>query len=164
MNMLTIAQLQSLLDTYGADAARWPPEQRVAALELLAGSSQARALHAEARRLDEALGTASARADRQLWPSAGAQQAALARLRAGVAGRISQAPPPQTHPGVLERLASFLQMGGGAGKAGWLAITAAGCVAIFAGFLIGAWYGAPAAGPDDTLLYALQPMPLQLGQ
>jgi hypothetical protein len=156
--MLTLTQFESLLGSYGADLARWPQEHRAAAQALLADSSPAQSLHAEACRIDEVLSAASARADRQLWPADQAPGAALERLRAGVARRIAT-PAPAKMPTLPERLAALIQAGGARSL---LALSTAGCVAIIAGLLIGAWLAAPAAGGDDSLLTALQPMPLHL--
>jgi hypothetical protein len=48
-------RLKRLLEAYGAESERWPPGDRQAALALLAASPAARALVAEARRLDRLL-------------------------------------------------------------------------------------------------------------
>lgn len=52
--------LRRLLDSYGADPARWPAERRQAALQYLEGSAEARALRDEAASLDAALDQAAA--------------------------------------------------------------------------------------------------------
>lgn len=49
------ARLACLLDTYGADARRWPEGARAWAEALIEADAQARALHAAAARLDAAL-------------------------------------------------------------------------------------------------------------
>lgn len=48
-------QLQTLLDSHGADPARWPQPQRAAAEHLIAGDATARALLTQAQRLDALL-------------------------------------------------------------------------------------------------------------
>ncbi len=53
------ARLKRLLDTYGADAARWPEDERARAETLVEADPQARALRAEAARLDAALDRAT---------------------------------------------------------------------------------------------------------
>jgi hypothetical protein len=53
---MTIDELQTLLDSHGADPARWPAALRVAALGLIASDKEARAAHDAARELDAALG------------------------------------------------------------------------------------------------------------
>jgi hypothetical protein len=52
---MTVERLQQLLDAYGANPERWPADRRSQALELLAESAPARALRAEAARLDALL-------------------------------------------------------------------------------------------------------------
>lgn len=52
---MTRDELQTLLDSHGADPAQWPAALRVAALGLIAGDAQARADHEAARALDAAL-------------------------------------------------------------------------------------------------------------
>ncbi len=53
-----LARFAALLDAYGAEARRWPPDRRESALALLARSTEARRLHGEAGRLDEWLDVA----------------------------------------------------------------------------------------------------------
>ncbi len=52
------ARFEVLLDAYGADPQRWPQEERAAALALLERDPDARALRAQAARLDALLATA----------------------------------------------------------------------------------------------------------
>ena len=52
---MSLIRLTELLDAYGADPARWPLEDRVAASDLLARSSEAKALARRAAEIDEAL-------------------------------------------------------------------------------------------------------------
>lgn len=52
---MTRDELQSLLDSHGADPAQWPAALRVAGLSLIAGDSEARMAHEAAQRLDAAL-------------------------------------------------------------------------------------------------------------
>ncbi len=56
--MITLTRLAEILDAYGADPDCWPLEDRVAALELLAQSAEARALAHGAANLDALLDTA----------------------------------------------------------------------------------------------------------
>src|SRR5262245_13525280 len=53
--VMTLQQLQQLLDAYGANPERWPAEERATALALLAHSTAARAQRNEAARLDALL-------------------------------------------------------------------------------------------------------------
>ena len=55
-----LARLSRLLDSYGADPARWPDDRRQAALQYLGRSTEARALRDEAARLDATLDRAVA--------------------------------------------------------------------------------------------------------
>jgi hypothetical protein len=52
---LSLARLRELLDAYGADAARWPENERAAARELCASDAQAQALLTQAQALDALL-------------------------------------------------------------------------------------------------------------
>jgi hypothetical protein len=52
---MTLERLRVLLDAYGARAERWPDAERDTALALLERSADARALRADAGRLDELL-------------------------------------------------------------------------------------------------------------
>lgn len=55
---MNVERLQVLLDAYGAEPARWPDDERAAALALLTESAAARAAHADARQLDDWLDVA----------------------------------------------------------------------------------------------------------
>ena len=52
---MSLLRFNELLDAYGADPERWPLEDRVAATELLARSSEARALARNAAEVDDLL-------------------------------------------------------------------------------------------------------------
>ncbi|MGN6571765.1 MAG: hypothetical protein ACTHLO_10145 [Pseudolabrys sp.] len=52
---MTKDELQTLLDSHGADPAQWPAALRVAALGLIAADAQARAAHEAAGKMDAAL-------------------------------------------------------------------------------------------------------------
>lgn len=52
---MTLDELQTLLDSHGADPAQWPAALRVAALGLIAADDEARSAHEAARVLDAAL-------------------------------------------------------------------------------------------------------------
>lgn len=67
-------RLQQLMETYGADAARWPADERDAARALLAQLPDAAAMRMHARRIDEALDGFAPAAD------AGAEQRLLRAL------------------------------------------------------------------------------------
>ncbi len=48
-------QFRVLIETFGADIAKWPPDQRASAMELLASSTEAQDLLAKALDLDRVL-------------------------------------------------------------------------------------------------------------
>jgi hypothetical protein len=52
---MTRVELQTLLDSHGADPARWPAALRVAALNLIAEDAKARAAHEAAMQFDTVL-------------------------------------------------------------------------------------------------------------
>jgi len=56
---MTFEQFKYFLDAYGANLARWPIEQRIAAQAFIVSSSAAAAALAEARRLDAVLDLAA---------------------------------------------------------------------------------------------------------
>jgi hypothetical protein len=59
--LMTIVQFEDLTLTWGADVAKWPPDRRAAALELMSAEPAATdALLDSARRLDATLGLATA--------------------------------------------------------------------------------------------------------
>ncbi len=151
--MVTLRQFKALAESYGADLQRWPDALREEAEALLAVSPEARAALAAERMLDEVLDAARAHQDAVLLPP-GAEDAALARLRSGVASRV--APRPARRGGVL----LGWRIWAGSVTLGRAGIVAGGGVAVAAGLLIGMLYApAPAAG---NLLSALQPGPLSI--
>lgn len=103
---MRITDFARLLDTHGADPARWPPEALPAARALLERSPEARRLRKRARSLDEAL--------RDSLP--GPSPEALARMRAGVAQAVARSPLPAVaaEGGVMRWLRPWLPAGCGA--------------------------------------------------
>ena len=59
---MDVREFEDLIDRMGEDLSRWPDAQRVAALELLASSADARVLHDEARTLRQVLASPPVRA------------------------------------------------------------------------------------------------------
>jgi hypothetical protein len=55
MTMMTLQRFKDLVEAYGAEPARWPEDERIAALELLERSAEARAAMEEAQALDRLL-------------------------------------------------------------------------------------------------------------
>jgi hypothetical protein len=159
--MLTLRRFKALVDSYGADLQRWPPQVRGDAQALLGASLEARELLAEARRLDAAI-EANARDDAALWQRR--EEAALARLRSGVAARIASPARPSTawRAATIWRAEDVLAAIGRAlvlnpGRFG----IAAGCaIAVVAGLLIGGLYASTPAA--DSLLSMLDPAPIHL--
>lgn len=152
--MITLKRFRMFIDSHGGDLRRWPEAERDAAREFLDHSCEARALLAHAQSLDQAITAAAAHEDARLWP-AGEQDAALARLRLGVAARIAQ--KTSAH---RQTPADFMP--------GWLAVlplrglgmaTGGGFVAAV-GLVIGLTYAAAPASGTDTVLAMLQPAPL----
>ncbi|MBV8096167.1 MAG: hypothetical protein JOY71_16075 [Acetobacteraceae bacterium] len=149
--MLTLRRFMALADSFGADLQRWPAESQKEARALLESSADARAVLAQARRLDEAIGAAHRLEEAALWLP-GEPDAALARLRSGVAARIAPATPGRPRS-VRGQLGWAFSGGSGllAGPLGWA--TASG-FAIAAGLLIGSLSGTPPA--SDGLLTLFQ--------
>ncbi|UFN47840.1 hypothetical protein LPC08_17735 [Roseomonas sp. OT10] len=117
--------LARLLDTHGADPARWPPAEAAAARALLAASPEARAMQARAALVDAALNDSLPPAD----------PAALARMRHAVAAAVARAPlpVPATRPGLAWAggLGEAGIVQGGGGLLGWLRpVLPAGCGAL----------------------------------
>jgi hypothetical protein len=59
---MDVGAFEDLIDRLGEDLSLWPDAQRVAALELLASSAEARVLHDEARTLRQLLASPPVRA------------------------------------------------------------------------------------------------------
>jgi len=147
-----------MIDSYGARFHLWPEKGRSEIPYLLARSAEARAKLEEGQRLDEAIASASAYEDALLWPP-GEEDAALARLRLGVAARIAK---QQAMRGKVQAdddadwLAYF--------KLRWLRLAAGGGFAMAAGLLIGLTVatGSPSGPETDTVLAMLQSAPISV--
>ena len=156
--MLSLKRFASLANSYGADLERWPAATHADVRELLDASPEARAIFGAARAEDHAIGAARRREEGALWHP-GDQDAALARLRSGVAARI--AAPPVTRPGrvwsgwslppVRDWILPHL---------GSLGLATSGGVALMAGLLIGSLSG-PAPAPTSVLA-TFQATPLHI--
>jgi len=103
---MRLKEFTRLLDTHGAEPARWPSSSRPAAQTFLESSAAARALRDEAQQLDAAL--------RSSLP--GPDAAAMARMRAGLARTVASMPLPERPPrgGLLRRLRPWAPAGCGA--------------------------------------------------
>lgn len=155
--MMTLRRFRALTQSYGAELQRWPQEERGAARELLESSEEARALLAHERSLDAAISGASSRGPQ-------AQDAALARLRSGVAARIAAEDIRAQQP--RGGLFSWLLGSGqelGSLRRRHLGLATSGALAIVAGLLIGGTYGpAPAPVPVGVVAALLQPATLDI--
>lgn len=91
---MTIAELQNLLDTYGADPAAWPPHMRSAAERLIAAEPRAREALEKSTRLDLLL----ARAMRADLPAA---TVPVDEAATGVVNALAAAELPRQRRGML---------------------------------------------------------------
>ena len=139
--MLTLGRFRSMTESYGADLARWPQEARADARALLSVSAEARALLEEARALDELIGTTQQREDGLLWQP-GEQEAALGRVRAGVAARIATEAPRREF------------------RWRWVGLVAGGACAVIVGLMVGGQYEPAPTGPG-VLNQMLRPAVLE---
>lgn len=87
-SMLRFRRFKRLASSYGAELDRWPDTERAMARTLVATMPESLRFLEESRALEEALRSAKIAQDSKLW-ALGEQDAALIRLRAGVAGHIS---------------------------------------------------------------------------
>lgn len=160
VNMMTLKRFRALTQSYGAELQRWPQQERGAAHELLGSSAEARALLEQERSLDEAIAAATAHQDAERLQH-GAQDAALARLRAGVAARIATEEVHSKRGGWLGWL-----LGSGnhtsSARVRRLGLATSGAFAIIAGLLIGGMYGPAAPAPVGALSALLQPATLDI--
>ena len=157
--MLSIGQFRALAEAYGADLRRWPENARRAAQALVEASTEAQAILAAERNLDEAIAAASADEEAVLWPP-GEQDAALARLRTKVSARIASSPARQS-PGLsLERALAAVRQWASPVHLHWAGLAAACSIAIAAGLFIGE-LSAPTQ-PSAGMLALLQPVPLNI--
>ncbi|MGH8202134.1 MAG: hypothetical protein ACREVO_17495 [Steroidobacteraceae bacterium] len=146
---MTLERFRTLAESYGADLQRWPEQLRSQAGQLLDSSAEAREIIATARELDEAIGAAGAARSDSIW-SGDRPEAALARLRNGVAARIRPA-------AAAVSAASSRNV---PRRVGWIGLATAASVAIVAGLALGIRYS-PTTQQQD-LLALLQPAPVQL--
>jgi hypothetical protein len=102
-------RLTELLDAYGADAERWPADERAAALALLARSAEAQALLAAARGLDALLA---------LDPAATPSPALAERIVAAAAR--TRPPAVQRGPGRARRYLAAIPIAAAAALALWM--------------------------------------------
>jgi hypothetical protein len=131
--MITLSRFSELVEAYGADPDRWPLEDRLAALELMAHSAEARSLAHQAGDLDALLDVA---------PLSVPARASADALAARIVERIAS---PNIVPLARKAKANW-------GWPNWTALAAAavaGLIVGWSGLNIGAGY---AAGPDPDPL------------
>jgi hypothetical protein len=156
--MLPLGRFKALARSYGARLERWPEELRAEAQALVTVSREARiALDAE-RRLDEAIGAGSAHEEAVRWMPH-EQEAALARVRAGVASRIDAAARRRDRNRFRDWLARRID------GMPWrhlrsAGLAAAGGFAVMAGLTIGGMY--MPAPPADSGLTMFDPAPIHI--
>jgi len=153
---MKLSRFKALTDSYGAHVQKWPEEERTSAEELLRTSAQARLLLDDARMLDQALERAGAELDAAVGNTMD-DQAALARLRAGVLARISRTP---THHFAWPTRWVAWSPGRGAIAFRGLPLAVSGFLALTVGVLIG-WLQAPRPMEVDVLVL-LESAPLHL--
>lgn len=154
--MLSLRRFTSLARSYGGDLERWPEETRDSAGALLEISADARAMLEAAAKEDIAIGAARRREEAALWHP-GEQDAALARLRSGVAGRIADQP----RAGSARRWPTgALLLAGSSTHLGWLGLVTSSGFALAAGFLVGSLSAGPPASVN--ILAAFQTAPIQI--
>jgi hypothetical protein len=158
MILMTLGRFRALADSYGADLQRWPEDEREAAWALLRNSPEAHALLGDASALDKAFAAASAREQAMLWEPDG-PDAALARLRSGVAARLTASAVPRRRWWPGWRPAAWETW---VARVGVVSVAASGALAIAAGLLIGTIYDTRPA--PNNLLTMLQPAPIHLLQ
>ena len=154
--MMRMRRFRALLASYGAEPGLWPDAERPAAEALLASSAEARALAEAERTIDLVLHAAARRTETKPPPDEG-EDAALARLRSGIAARITPlaAPARPSRVGIPLRLAA-----GGAVLSGrHLAFGALASISVLAGLSIGALEAVPQAGaPGIAVLLQAAPV------
>ncbi|MCQ9156856.1 hypothetical protein [Acidomonas methanolica] len=143
--MLTLKRFKTLADAYGASLARWPAAVQKEARVLAETSIAARAILDEQRCVDAFIDQAL-EAEAQAYASQASQEdadAALARLRAGVAGRIGRQGwkgtrfPAIDNFGFGGRLQGWAMSPGGAIVAQRISLTMVGLAAMAVGWRLG---------------------------
>lgn len=152
--MMTRKRFKALADSYGADLQRWPERVRPKARALLDSSPDAQQIIARARELDEAITAAAVARSESLW-SGDRPEAALVRLRNGVATQIAPANSAMTPGRTSIRTVRTTPR-----RLGWISLATVASVAIVAGVALGILYSPGASNQD--LLALLQPSPIQL--
>lgn len=163
--MMTLRRFRILAARHGAELQRWPERLRPQGRELLQASTEARAIIAQARELDEAIAAAGAARDAGIWRGVDADSA-LQRLRANVTARIgaiavTDATAAATPATVAVRVTNLHpSYGAPSRRTRWVSLATAASIAVVVGFVIGVLYSPTT--PTQELTALLQPAPLQL--
>jgi len=156
--MLPLGRFKALARSYGAKLERWPEELRADAQALVEVSREARAALDAERRVDEAIGAVSTRAEAMRW-TPHEQEAALARLRAGVAARLDAAARRREGNRFRDWLARRID-GLPLRHLRAAGLAAAGGFAVMAGLAIGGM--SMPAPPADSGLTLFDPAPIHI--
>jgi hypothetical protein len=124
--MTRLARFRDLIDAYGADPKRWPPDERAAAEALIARSPEAAALRRAAAALDALLDQAPA-------PAAPRLEATM------LAARIARAPQETIRPALLRFQDEF-----------WIRAVGLAAAAVI-GFVVGTTQMADLGEPASSL-------------
>jgi hypothetical protein len=95
---MDVATFEDLIDRLGDDLSRWPDDQRLVAVQLLASSAEARALYEEASAMRRALSAPPVRAPRGLVDRIVIAAAKLPREPARSEGEPNDAPNDAQRP------------------------------------------------------------------
>ena len=153
--MMTLKRFRTLADSYGADFQRWPERLRPEARRFLESSAEAHEILARAGELDRAIVAAGVARRDSVW--SGGSDAALVRLRNGVAARIRLTDPGAA---ITAQVISAPVVRNAPQRIGWFSLATAASVAILAGVMLGIRYSP--APPQQDVLALLQPAPVQL--
>lgn len=155
--MMRMRRFRALLASYGAEPGLWPEAKRPGAEALLAFSAKARALAEAERTVDLALHAAARRTEARPPPDEG-EDAALARLRSGIAARIAPLAAP-ARPGRVGLPLRLAAAGGAVLSGRHLAFGAVASVSVLAGLSIGMLEAVPQAGaPGIAVLLQAAPI------
>lgn len=144
---ISLQRLEQLIDAYGADAERWPADERQCAQQLLAESAQARVLLQQATWLDKTLDSYQTPAFEQLSARILQQPlpVRLASVPAGArAGSETEAVTEavtevvtEAVTEIVERLLRWLVPPTSASVSGWWRPAALACLPLALGLLLG---------------------------
>ncbi|WP_349630002.1 hypothetical protein [Bradyrhizobium tropiciagri] len=106
---MDVATFEDLIDRLGEDLSRWPDDQRLAAVQLLASSAEARTLYEEASALRRALAAPPVRAPRGLVDRIAAAAAKLPQQ--APSEPVSEPVPSEDQPNDAQAAGESAQQG-----------------------------------------------------